>query len=168
MSAAVIIPFAPKTVEAKAAVARYQHAYDVSQKTSAFAETVTQGGIAVAGVLWVCALIAYQAIPRERSGFPVVTSILVGVALWILLVSQVVRRGFLVQGQLLESVTDSAVAVSPLLSHPQRIEAMALLRPPALVGWQCSRVRDRALSAQHRSAPRIRAVGSGGSHESPR
>lgn len=158
MSTAVIIPFAPKTSETTATLERYEHAYTVSRKTAAFAETVTLGGIAVAGVLWVCALIAYQAIPRERSGFPVVTAVLIGGALWVLLVSQVVRRGFLVQGQLLESVIDSAVTSSPFLSRPQRIEVMALRRPPPLVGWQCSRVRDRALVAQHRSAPPSRAV----------
>lgn len=158
MSTAVIIPFARKTTGSTATMERYEHAYAVSRKTSAFAETVRLGGIAVAGVLWVCATIAYQAIPRERSGFPVVTVVFVGVALWILLVSQVVRRGFLVQGQLLESVVDSAVTHSPFLSDPQRIEVMALRRPPAPVGWECSRVRDRALAERHQAAPRARAM----------
>jgi hypothetical protein len=158
MSTAVIIPFAPKTTATTAAIERYGHAYDVSEKTSAFAETVRLGGIAVAGVLWVCALIAYQAIPRERSGFPVATAVFIGVALWILLVSQVVRRGFLAQGQLLESVIDSAVTASPFLSNPQRVEVMALRRPRALVGWECLRVRDRALGERHQPAPRSPAM----------
>ncbi len=155
MSTAVVVPFAPKTPETTATVERYGHAYGVAHQTSDFAETVTLGGIAVAGLLWLCALLAYQAIPRERSGFPVVTAIVIGISLWVLLVSRVVGRGFLAQGQLLESVIDSAVTASPFLSNPQRIEVMALRRPPALVGWQCSRVRDRALAAQHQRSQAV-------------
>ena len=158
MSSAVVIPFAPRTTETTLVMDRFERAYGASHKTSDFAQTVSLGGIAVAGVLWLCAVVAYQAIPRERAGFPVVTAIFIGVALWILLVSQVVRRGFLLQGQLLESVIDSAVAVSPFLTNPRRGKVMSLRRPPALVGWECSRVRDRALADQHQDAPRPQAV----------
>lgn len=158
MSTAVVIPFAPKTSETTATIQRYRHAYAVSRDTSAFAETVTRGAIAAAGVLWVSALIVYQSFPRERSEFPVATAILAGIALWILLVSQAARRIFLIQGQVLQSLADTAVAASPFLSNPQRIEVMGLLRPPAPVGWQCARVRDSALAEQRQLPPRSPAV----------
>ena len=158
MNTAVVIPFVSKPTESTLVMDRYERAYAESRKTAGFAETVEQGGIAVAGVFWVCALIAYQALPRERSGFPLVTAVFIGLALWILLVSQVVRRGFLVQGQMLESVIDSAVAVSPFLSNPRRVKVMALRRPPALVGWESERVRDRALAEQHQTAPHPQPV----------
>ncbi len=146
MSTAVVIPFARKVTDTTLIIDRYQRAYTVSQKTAEFAKTAALGGIAAAGVLWLCAVIVYQAFPRERTGFPVATLILIGIALWVLLVSRVVRRGFLVQGQLLESVIDTAVAVSPFLSHPQRAEVMVLRRTSPPLGWECARVRDRALA----------------------
>ncbi len=158
MSTAVVIPFTPKTTDTTLIVDRYQHAYAVSHKAVEFAETASLAGIAAAGVLWLCAVIVYQAFPREHTGFPVATLILIGIALWILLASRVVRRGFLLQGQLLESVIDSAVAASPFLSNGQRLEVMALRRAPPLVGWECARVRDRALAGQHQRAPRPRPV----------
>lgn len=158
MSTAVVIPFTPKVSETTAIVERTQRAYRASRHTFDFAERVGLGGIASAGVLWLCAVIAYQAIPGERTGFPTVSAIFLVVAAWILLVSRVVRRGFLLQGQLLETLTDSAVAASPFLSNPQRIEAMGLRQPPPLAGWQCARVRDQALARQHQSAPRPRPV----------
>lgn len=158
MSTAVVIPFAPRTSEASVTFARYRNAYAASQQTSQFAETVALGGMTVAGVLWLGAVIAYQAIPKERSGFPTVTFIFIAVALWILLVSRVVRRGFLVQAHLLQAVTDSAVVASPFLSNRQRIEVMGLRRAPMLQGWECARVRDRALAVQHQHPPRLQPV----------
>ncbi len=158
MSTAVVIPFTPKTPNSALIVDRYQRAYAVSQKTAEFAENVSLAGIAVAGVLWLCAVIVYQALPWERTGFPVATLILIGISLWIVLASRVVRRGFLVQGQLLESVIDSAVAASPFLSSGQRIEVMGLRRELPLVGWECARVRDRALAEQHQRAARPQPV----------
>ena len=158
MSPAVVIPFAPKTTDATLVLDRYERSYATSRKTSDFAETVGLAGIAVAGVLWLIALIVYQAFPRERAGFPVATLVLVGIALWILLASRVIRRGFLAHGQLLQSVIDSAVAGSPFLTNPQRVQVMGLRRLPALEGWECARVRDRALAEQQQSAPRTRPV----------
>ncbi|MBZ5646611.1 MAG: hypothetical protein LAN37_05235 [Acidobacteriia bacterium] len=149
MSTAVIIPFAPQTTETTAAMERYEHGYSVSRMTSGFGETIRLVGISLAGALWLCALVAYQAIPAERSGFPVVSVSLIAAALWIVLVSRVVGAGFRVQAQLLEAAVDSAVTASPFLSNPQRLEVMSLRKPPEAVGWQCSRVRDLAVLGQH-------------------
>ena len=150
MSSAVILPFAPKRSETTAIMERYHRAYGVSHATSAFSEAVSLGGIALAGLFWMCGLIAYQAIPRERSGFPLVTVCFVAAAAWVVLVTRVVSRAFRVQAQLLETAVDSAVTASPFLSNPQRMEVMALLRPPAASGWDCARVRGFALLEQHR------------------
>ena len=152
MSTAVIIPFAPKETETDttAAMGRYKHAYAVSKMTFGLGETVSLGGIFLAGMLWVCALVAYQAIPSERSVFPVVSVSLVAAAAWIVLVSRVVSRGFCVLAQLLETVVDSVVTSSPFLSNPRRVKVMSLRKPPAAPEWECAGVRSYALREQYR------------------
>ncbi len=151
MSTAVaVVPFAPKTQETTAVMERFDRGYDTARATAALSETVRLGGMFLAGVLWVCAVIAYQAIANERTGFPVVAACFVAAAIWVVLVTQAISRIFRVQSQRLETEIDSAVAGSPFLTNPQRIEVMILRHPRRPIGWQCASVRDDALAAEHR------------------
>ncbi len=151
MSSAVIIPFPRKSSEANATMQRYETGYSFQRAASAFAESVALGGIALAGLLWMCALVAFQSIARERSAFPVVTVCFVAAAGWIVLVSQVASRALRIQVHLLQASLDSAVNGSPFLNNGQRGELMWLGRRPVLAGWECIRVRNRALLIQHTS-----------------
>ncbi len=160
MGTAVVLPFPPEISESGAAVERYQDAYDVAEATTGLVETVKNGGIFLAGMVWIGALIVFQARPAERSGFPIVSALLVAGAVLLILISQILSIGLRVMAQLLAASIDSAVASSPFLSKAQRVEVMALLKPKAAVGWECARVRDLALLRHYaQSAPRPEASG---------
>ncbi len=148
-TAAAVVPFAPKTQETRAIMERFDRGYNTSRAIAAFSETVKLGGMFLAGVLWVCAVVAYQAIADERTGFPVVSACFVAAATWIVLASRAISCILLAQSQRLEVEIDSAVAVSPFLSNPQRVELMILRHPCGPVGWQCEAVREQALAEEY-------------------
>lgn len=152
MASAVIIPFAPETSESTAARKRYEGAYRVAERTITFGETVRLGGIFLAGVIWMGAVVAFQASPAERSGFPVVSASLTAGAILVILLSHVLSMLVRAQAQLLVAAVDTAVMASPFLSNAQRGAVMSWGKAAGLVGWECARVRDLALLAQRRQA----------------
>ncbi len=149
MASAVIIPFAPEASESAAARKRYEGAYRVAERTISFGETVRLGGLFLAGVTWMGAVVAFQASPAERSGFPVVTASLIAAAVLVILIAHVLSMLVRAQAHLLVAAVDTAVSASPFLSNAQRLEVMSLGKAAGFVGWECARVRDLALLAQH-------------------
>jgi len=132
MSVAVIATFIPESSEPTAAIERYEDAYRAAEKAVAFCDTVKRGGIFAGGVVFVAALVAFQLSPAERSGFPVVSVVLIAFAVWLVLISQIVGTGFQVLGHLLKAAVDSDVNSSPFLSNAQRGKAMSLRKQPSI------------------------------------
>ena len=126
MSAAVIPIRAREFSESMAAIERYQDAYREAERAVAFGETVRLGGIFLGGVVFVVALVAFQLSPAARSGFPMVSILLLACTVLLVLTSHVLGMGFHVQGKLLKAVLDSDVNSSPFLSNAQRAKAMSL------------------------------------------
>lgn len=132
MSAAVIATLVPESSEPTAAIERYEDAYRAAEKAVAFGDTVKRGGIFAGGVVFVAALVAFQLSSAERSGFPVVSVLLIAFAVWLVLISQIVGTGFQVLGHLLKAAVDSGVNSSPFLSNAQRAKAMSLRKQPSI------------------------------------
>jgi len=109
---------------------RYENAYHVSKTATNFAETVLNVGIFLAGLIFVVALVVFESIPDERSGFPVISVSLMAGAGLVILASRLWAMIFRVQGRMLQIATDSAVHSSPWLSHTQRARIMALPNEP--------------------------------------
>ncbi len=120
MSTAKVIPFAEESPESTTAMERYRDAYDVADTTIDFAETIKLGGIFFAGIILVCALVAFLLNPAGRFAFPVVSAWLVAGAVLVVLASHLWSMVFRVQAWLLQIAIDSAVNSSPLLSNGQR------------------------------------------------
>jgi len=125
MASAKVIPFTPESREGTSAMERYQDAYEIAKSTIEFAENVKLVGIFVAGVIFVCALVAFLFNPAGRSAFPVLSAWLVAGSIVVLLASHVWRMIFRVQGRMLEVAIDAAVNSSPLLSNGQRTRLIA-------------------------------------------
>jgi hypothetical protein len=132
MSTAVISTLIPESSEPTAAIERYEDAYRAAEKAIAFCDTVKRGGIFAGGVVFVAAMVTFQLSPAERSGFPVISVLLIAFAVWLVLISQVVGTGFHVMGRLLKAAVDSGVNSSPFLSNAQRAKAMSLRKGPAI------------------------------------
>ncbi|HXZ78401.1 MAG TPA: hypothetical protein VEG30_00620 [Terriglobales bacterium] len=147
MGSTVVVPFAPETKQNEAVRERYRNAYQVAETTTGFSETIRNGGLFLAGVIWFAALIVYQARSAERSGFPVVCASLAGCAIFAILISRIISRGFRVWAQLLATTIDSAVTSSPYLSKAQK-NVMFSRSQSVSVMWECARVRDLALLRQ--------------------
>ena len=130
MSTAAVTTLVPESNESTAAIERYRAAYGEADAAVAFAETVKLGGIFVAGVVFVGALLVFQAIPSERSGFPTVSVLLIVFAALLILISQVVGSGFHLQSELLKAAVDADVNSSPFLSNGQRARVMGLRKQP--------------------------------------
>ena len=130
MSTARVIPFATDPSGSSPAMERYENAYHDSKTAANFAETVLNVGIFLAGVIFVVALVVFQSVPYERSGFPVISVSLMAGAVLVVLASRLWAMIFRVQGRMLQIVTDSAVYSSPWLSHAQRARIMALPNEP--------------------------------------
>lgn len=132
MNAAVVTTLVPGSSESTAAIERYEDAYRAAEKAVAFGETVRLGGIFLGGVVFVGAAVAYQFDPAERSGFPVVSALLIAGAVLVVLISQILSMGFHVQGELLKATLDSDVNSSPFLSNAQRAKVMSLREQPSV------------------------------------
>lgn len=131
MSTSSPIPFIQSSNGSTAAMDRYENAYHTAKTASNFAETVLNVGILVAGLIFVGALVAFQTVPTERSGFPVISVSLIAGSIAVILASRLWAMVFRVQGRMLQIATDSAVHSSPWLSHAQRARIMALPNAPA-------------------------------------
>jgi hypothetical protein len=131
MSNAAITTLVRESSESATAMERYQDAYGTADAATAFAETVKLGGIFVAGVAFVGALVVFQSIPDERSSFPVISALLIACAALLVLVSQVIGAGLHTQGELLKATLDSDVNSSPFLSNAQRARVMGLRKQPS-------------------------------------
>lgn len=130
MNAAVVTTLVPESSESTAAIERYEGAYRAAERAVAFGEGVRLGGIFLGGVVFVGAAVAYQFSPAERSGFPVVSALLIVGAVLAVLISQILSMGFHIQGQLLKATLDSDVNSSPFLSNAQRARVMSLRKQP--------------------------------------
>jgi hypothetical protein len=130
MSAAVITTFVPESSVSTAAIERYQDAYRAAETIVTFGETVKLGGIFLGGVVLVGGLVEFLLNPAERFGFPVVFAALMGSAILLVLISQILGMGFQAQGQSLIATLDSDVNSSPFLSNAQRAKAMRLRKQP--------------------------------------
>ncbi|MBZ5650026.1 MAG: hypothetical protein LAO18_06035 [Acidobacteriia bacterium] len=120
MSTARVIPFTSDSVENIPVVERYREAYQTAEEVTGFAETVKLCGIFLAGLIFVAAVVVYQSIPAERSGFPVTSAWLIAGAVLVILASHLWSMVFRIQAWMLEVAIDSAVNSSPLLSNAQR------------------------------------------------
>jgi hypothetical protein len=134
MSTATVIPFAQKSRESTTAMERYQDAYQVARTTVGLAETIKLGGTFLAGVIFICALVAFLLNPAGRFAFPVVSAWLIAGAVLVVLVSHLWSMVFRVQGWMLEIAIDSAVNSSPLLSSTQRARVISWPNEAASVG----------------------------------
>jgi len=134
MSTARVIPFATDPSGSSPAMERYENAYHISKTAANFADTVSNVGTFLAGVIFVVALVVFQSFPDERSGFPVISVSLMAGAVLVVLASRLWATIFRVQGRMLQIATDSAVHSSPWLSHTQRARIMALPNEPVNEG----------------------------------
>jgi uncharacterized membrane protein len=125
MSTARVIPFISDSLESTAVMERYRKAYQTAEKMIDFAETVKLSGMFLAGLIFIAALIVFQSIPAERSGFPVTSAWLVAGAVFVVLASHLWSVVFRVQGRMLEATIDLAVNSSPLLTTAQRTRVIS-------------------------------------------
>jgi hypothetical protein len=131
MSTATVTTLVPESSESTAAMERYQNAYRATEAAVEFAETVKLGGIFVGGVILVAALVVFQSIPNECSGFPAISVLLIAGAALLVLISQVIGAGLHTQGELMKATLDSDVNSSPFLSNAQRARVMGLRKQPS-------------------------------------
>jgi uncharacterized membrane protein len=125
MSTAKVIPFNSDSLESTAVMERYRKAYQTAERVIDFAETVKLSGIFLAGLIFIAALMVFQSIPAERSGFPVASAWLLAGAVFAVLASHLWSAVFRVQGRMLEAAIDSAVNSSPVLTTAQRMRLIS-------------------------------------------
>ncbi len=128
MSTATVLSFAPGREDATAAMARYEHLYQVAEKVIDFGNTIRLSGIFLGGMLIISGIVAYQVNRTEMTGFPSVSLTLGACAIAVVLVAHVLDRYFVAQGHLLEVAVDTAVYSSPFLTNAQRTRLMGLER----------------------------------------
>jgi len=126
MSTAKVVLLKPDPAENTAVVTRYLRAYRTAESIAKFAERVRFGGIFLAGVVFISALVMFQSSPEERLGFPTVFAQLLCGALLLLLASELWGMVFRALARSLEMAIDTAVNCSPLLSNAQRVEIMTV------------------------------------------
>ena len=131
MSTARVIPFTSDSLESTAVMERYRKAYRTAERVIDFAENIRLSGTFLAGLILIAALIVFQSIPAERSGFPVTSAWLVAGAVLVVVVSHVWSVVFRVQGRMLEATIDLAVNSSPLLTTAQRAQVISSLNGAA-------------------------------------
>ena len=129
MGSATVIPIASESVESTTVMKRYQDAYQTAKSTMEFAENVKLVGIFVAGVIFVCALVAFLFNPAGRFAFPVLSAWLVAGSILVVLASHLWSVMLRVGGQLLQITVDLAVDSSPLLSDAQRARIIPWPKP---------------------------------------
>lgn len=125
MRTARVIPFTSDSLESTAVMERYRKAYQTAERVIDFAETVKLAGICLAGLIFISALMVFQSIPAERTGFPVASAWLVVGAVFVVLASHLWSVVFRVQGRMLEAAIDSAVNSSPMLTTVQRTRVIS-------------------------------------------
>lgn len=126
MSTAKVVLLKPDPAENTAVMTRYLRACRTAESIAKFAERVRFGGIFLAGVVFISALIMFQSSPEERLGFPTVFAQLLCGALLLLLASELWGMVFRALARSLEMAIDTAVNCSPLLSNAQRVEIMTV------------------------------------------
>jgi hypothetical protein len=130
MSAAVVTAFHPQPNDSTAVIKRYQDGFRAAEALVTFSYAVRYGGILVGGVVLVCGMVEFILNPAEHHGFAVVFASLIGCAVILTLIAQVLGRGLQGEGQLLLAAFDSDVNSSPFLSNAQRAQAMSLREKP--------------------------------------
>ena len=127
-----VVTLVPESSETAAAFERYQDAYRTSETMLAFSETVKLGGIFLAGVAFITALVVFQMLPEERSGFPMVSFLLIVLAVLAVCITQVMGRAFRALEQILSATIDADANSSPFFSNVQRSRLMRLGKEPPI------------------------------------
>jgi len=109
MSTANVVPIAPESPESATLMERHRSAYQAAKRAASLADSVKYGSIFVAGLVFIVAILIYQAVWSERFGFPVISiSLVVGASLLVFITylwSIVLRH----RARVLEIAIDAAV-----------------------------------------------------------
>ncbi|HEY6184690.1 MAG TPA: hypothetical protein VIW67_20765 [Terriglobales bacterium] len=124
MSIAPIISISSEAPETVYSMERYRLVYRAAKESRRLAENIRYGGLFAACVLVVAALFVYQGLPSERFEKPIVSGLLVAVAVISATICQVWGSILTAQSQLLETAIDAAVHTSPFLTDDQRAAVM--------------------------------------------